>query len=229
MTRERARPSLWHTDWLVLRGISRVLGQQFGQHLAKGACVVDLGCGDMPYRATIQAAGMDYKGADIDDGADYRIDAQGRVDLPDGSADAVLSVQVLEHVRDLDAYCAEIRRLLRKDGTLFLSTHGSWLYHPHPEDHRRWTRTGLVLDLAERGLDVAEIHAVVGPLATTTMIRLAGFASVLRRLPLLGRPLAAILSCLMNLRAALEDAITPAAMRMDNACVYWVRATAAPA
>ena len=136
----------------------------------------------------------------------------------------MLSVQVLEHVRDLDAYCGEMRRLLHDQGTVLLSTHGTWLYHPHPEDHRRWTRTGLTHDLSERGLEVEEIQAIVGPLATTTMIRLAGYAFVLRQLPLLGVPLAMVLTVVMNLRAMLEDAITPAAMRMDNACVYWVRA-----
>ncbi|MEQ1510703.1 MAG: methyltransferase domain-containing protein [Sphingopyxis sp.] len=224
MKRERATPRIWHTDWLVLRGISRILSQQMSSHMAKGATLVDLGCGDMPYRAMIEASGVSYMGADIDDGADIKIDAGGRVTLPDGAADAILSVQVLEHVRDLDAYCAEIRRLLRDDGTLFLSTHGTWLYHPHPEDHRRWTRTGLVHDLATRGLGVEEIHAIVGPLATTTMIRLAGYAYILRQLPIVGSALAATLAVLMNGRAYIEDAITPTGMRMDNACVYWVRA-----
>ena len=86
----------------------------------------------------------------------HRQSADGFVPVADqdviGAALAVLSAQVLEHVADLDAYCAEIRRLLREDGTLLLSTHGNWLYHPHPEDHRRWTRTGLALDLAFLGL-----------------------------------------------------------------------------
>lgn len=224
MNRERAQPRLWHTDWLVLRGIARVLSEQLGDHLSKGSKLIDLGCGDMPYRAQIEAAGILYIGADIDSGAELEIDTHGKVNMHDGQFDAVLSVQVLEHVRDLDAYCNEVRRLLHDDGKLFLSTHGTWLYHPHPEDHRRWTRTGLIHDLSERGLDVEEIHAIVGPLATTTMIRLAGYAFVLRQLPLLGVPLALVLTCLMNLRAVLEDAITPSGMRMDNACVYWARA-----
>ncbi|WP_292097781.1 hypothetical protein, partial [Mesorhizobium sp.] len=133
-------------------------------------------------------------------------------------------VQVLEHVRDLDSYCAEIRRLLRDDGVLLLSTHGSWLYHPHPEDHRRWTRTGLVVDLADRGLEVEEVHAIAGPLATTTLIRLTGFAFFLRRLPIIGAILASLLALLMNLRAQLEDRLTPAQIRDDNACVFLVRA-----
>jgi SAM-dependent methyltransferase len=227
--RSRAAPQIWHTDWLVLRDLSRVVREQAGANVRPGSLMVDLGCGDMPYADMMRQMRIDYRGADIDDGASLRIDEQGRVPLADGAAGAVLSVQVLEHVRDLDAYCAEIRRLLRDDGVLLLSTHGTWLYHPHPEDHRRWTRTGLVADLADRGLVVEDIQAIAGPLATTTLIRLTGLAFFIRRLPLVGPLMAAALAVLMNLRAKLEDSLTPAQIRNDNACVFFVRARKAAA
>jgi SAM-dependent methyltransferase len=228
MTNRRVAPRLWDTDWLQLRPLARMLGEQARAHLPPGALVVDYGCGDMPYAALLRGLGLDYRPADINADAEAKgklaISPEGRVPLGDGAAAAVLSVQVLEHVADLDAYCAEICRLLAPDGTLLLSTHGSWLYHPHPTDFRRWTRTGLVLDLESRGLVVEEIFAIVGPLATTTMLRLTGFAYTLRKLPLLGPLIAGALAVVMNLRGVLEDAITPAQMRLDNACVYLVRA-----
>lgn len=186
--------------------------------------MVDLGCGDMPYAALMRELQIDYRGADIDDAAPLKIDAQGRTDLPDAAAAAVLSVQVLEHVRDLDAYCAEINRLLKDDGALLLSTHGNWLYHPHPEDYRRWTRSGLITDLAMRGFAVDEVHAIVGPLGTTTLIRLTGMAFFLRRIPIVGGAAASALAVIMNLRALLEERITPPQFREDNACVFLVRA-----
>jgi SAM-dependent methyltransferase len=191
--------------------------------------MVDLGCGTMPYRPLMLGLGISYTGADIVGDADLRIGPDGRVPLHSNSVDAVLSVQVLEHVADLDAYCAEIRRLMRDEGILLLSTHGTWLYHPHPEDHRRWTRTGLVAELEKRGLVTDEIFAVMGPLATTTVIRSSGFAFVARKLPLLGPLIAGCMAVIMNVRAWLEDRITPAGMRNDNACVYLVRARKATA
>lgn len=223
MSRDRSQPRIWHTDFLLLRGLSRLMARDMTPRLKHGDRLVDMGCGDMPYRETVQGSGATYIGADLD-GGDVRIGDDGRVDLPDASADAVLSVQVLEHVFDLGAYFREIQRLLRPDGTLFLSTDGNWLYHPHPEDHRRWTRTGLIGDISAHGFEVEDIQAVMGPLATTTILRLTGFAYVLRRLPVIGKPLAAMLAVVMNLRAMAEDAITPQQMRMDNACIYWVRA-----
>lgn len=220
----RRSPRIWDTDWMVLRQLTNGIEAQARAHVARGATMVDLGCGAMPYRKLISGLGISYVGADIAGEADLRIDAHGRVAMDDAGADAVLSVQVLEHVRDLDAYCAEMRRLLKPGGTLLLSTHGAWLYHPHPEDHRRWTRTGLVHDLGTRGFETLTVEPLVGPLATTTLIRLTGFAYVLRRIPLVGRLLAGGLAALMNLRAIIEDAITPAQMRLDNACVYLVHA-----
>jgi SAM-dependent methyltransferase len=186
--------------------------------------MIDLGCGSKPYQTMMNELGIAYSGADIGPNADLPIDCNGRVPRESDSADAVLSIQVLEHVRDLDTYCAEIGRLLRRDGTLFLSTHGTWLYHPHPEDHRRWTRTGLIAELGARGLMVQDVVAIMGPLATTTIIRLTGFAFVARKLPLLGGLLAGAMAIAMNLRAMVEDLLTPYPMRLDNACVYFVRA-----
>jgi SAM-dependent methyltransferase len=225
----RSARRIWDTDWLVLRTLARMLRLQAAAHVAPGSVVVDFGCGDMPYAAAMRDLGFDYRGADIGASGPLQIDADGRVPLPTACAGAVFSIQVLEHVRDLTSYCSEIRRLLRDDGTLLLSTHGNWLYHPHPEDHRRWTRTGLALDLAAQGLIVEECLSIAGPLATTTLIRLTGFAYVLRKLPLIGPLLAPCLTVGMNIRAWLEDLITPPQMRMDNASVYLVRARKAPA
>jgi SAM-dependent methyltransferase len=231
MTVEAARrgaPRLWDTDWLMLRGLAAALEGQL-KRLARGARLLDFGCGSMPYRPLVEGQGAVYVGADFGAEAAVEIAGDGSLPVPDQSVDAGLSVQVLEHVRDLDRYLGEAGRILKPDGTLFLSTHGTWLYHPHPEDHRRWTRTGLVADIEARGFRVEEIDAIAGPLATTTLIRLAGYAHFIRRLPLLGRALAGSLAVLMNLRAVLEDKITPEHLRRDNGCIYITRCVKAAA
>lgn len=224
MRESRSKPRIWDTDWLVLRPLSQLICEKISAKSPPDAKLIDLGCGDMPYKAVLERQGIHYVGADIDDGGDVRIAPDGRVPLDARSFDAVLSVQVLEHVRDLDAYFTEIRRLLREDGILYLSTHGSWLYHPHPEDHRRWTGPGLVAELDAHGFTVEENVALVGPLATTTLIRMTGFAFFLRKLPLLGAAFASALTVAMNLRALVEDKLTPAGIRQNDACVYFVRA-----
>ena len=116
------------------------------------------------------------------------------------------------------------RVLLRPNGWMMLSTHGTWLYHPHPEDHRRWTREGLIGDITAHGFTVEQCIPIIGPLAWTTLVRLTCACYALRKVPLVGKPIGAILALVMNLRAKIEEAITPAWVTNDNACVYLVLA-----
>jgi SAM-dependent methyltransferase len=204
---------------MLLRGLRSAVTKLSQEVSRPGQVALDFGAGSRPYDGLFIERGVQYLGADLQ-GADILIRPDGRLSMADDSADLLLSFQVLEHVRDLATYFSEAHRVLRPDGQMILSTHGTWLYHPHPEDHRRWTKAGLISEIETHGFEVLECHSVVGPLAWTTMLRLTGFAFVLRRIPFIGRALAAGLAIMMNGRARLEDAITPAAFADDNACVY---------
>jgi SAM-dependent methyltransferase len=218
--RRRLEPRLWDTDWLVLRQMKEVIAGFADARARPGAVAIDFGCGARPYEALFAARGVDYRGADFGSNAQIAIDSDGRLSAGVGAADLVLSFQVLEHVRDLDRYLGEAARVLRPEGSMILSTHGVWLYHPHPEDHRRWTRPGLINDIEARGFKVIACVGVVGPLAWTTMVRLTCASQILRRVPAIGGLLSGMLAVFMNLRAALEDKLTPERVTQDNACVY---------
>jgi SAM-dependent methyltransferase len=215
----RLYPRMIDADWLVLRELRSAIEDLATQVAATGQVAIDLGCGSQPYRAIFASRGLIYRGADIGSG-DLRIDETGRVDTADGSADLVLSFQVLEHVRDVDRYLKEARRILRDQGWLILSTHGTWLYHPHPEDHRRWTREGLLAEIARHGFETTQCIPVLGPLAWTTVLRLICGYQLCLRVPLIGRVLASALAVVMNARCYIENLITPDWVRRDNACVY---------
>ena len=218
----RAAPRFSQPDWLVLREMARVLrgliaDPALGLH---GARVLDFGCGTRPYEAWFAAAGAQYRGADIDAAHEVRIGEDGRLDCADGEYDLVASFQVLEHVWDIDTYLGEARRALRAEGRLLLSTHGSWLYHPHPRDYRRWTAEGLQREIESRGFHLERMEPVVGPLALTTIFRSLGVAHVLKPLPLVGPALAALGAVFFNAQAWVEDRITPRAITAVNACTY---------
>jgi SAM-dependent methyltransferase len=216
----RLQPRLWDTDWLVLRGMRTAIGGLADRIASQGKVALDFGCGAKPYEQVFTDRGIVYVGADLGPEHEVQIRPDGTLSTADHSADLLVSFQVLEHVHDIDTYLREARRVLRHDGLMLLSTHGTWLYHPHPQDHRRWTREGLVAELAQRGFEVAECVPVVGPLAWTTIIRLTCIAVALRRVPLVGNGLAAVIALIMNLKAYGEDRITPAWVTRDNACVY---------
>lgn len=207
------------SDWLVLRELRGAVEKMAARVAADGKVGIDVGCGSQPYRSIFAARGLKYRGADFS-GAEIRIDATGQVATADRSADLVLSFQVLEHVRDVGQYLGEARRILRDDGWLILSTHGTWLYHPHPEDHRRWTRQGLLAELSRYGFETTECIPVLGPLAWTTLVRLTCGYQFCLRIPLLGSLLAYALAVVMNARGYLENLLTPDWVRRDNACVY---------
>lgn len=133
----------------------------------EGGRVLDLGCGTRPYECLLRKRFGEYVGADLlgNTHADVVI-GPGPLPFRSASFDCVFSTQVLEHVRDPHFYLQEANRVLKVGGTLLLSTHGIWWYHPHPGDYWRWTADGLTLELAKAGLTVAQCSGVLcGPAA----------------------------------------------------------------
>lgn len=194
------------------------------RHEFDGRDVLDMGCGNMPYRSMFVERGARYVGADIDGSPDLLIPHDGNLPLGDESMDYVVSFQVLEHVRAVPAYLAEIRRVLRADGRLFLSTHGTWPYHPHPTDYWRWTRDGLRIELEDAGFRVDRMTALCGPAAWIPMFPMLVGKKVLGPLWFL---LAPVNAC-VNALAWTADRLTPGGLRDTNAAIYAVEASATP-
>jgi SAM-dependent methyltransferase len=112
-----------------------------------GARVLDAGAGDAPYRELF--AHTDYKTTDwaesVHEGA-RRADIIASLDalpVPDASFDVALCTQVLEHVPEPAAVLAELRRVLRPGGELWLTVPFVGELHEEPHDHYRYTSHGL--------------------------------------------------------------------------------------
>jgi SAM-dependent methyltransferase len=125
-----------------------------------GAAALDYGAGPAPYRELFSGYER-YVTADIPGEPAELVIEDGRVPAEDQSFDAVISTQVLEHVPNPDDYLNEARRLLAPGGTLFLSTHGIYWYHPVPDDYWRWTGPGLRRQIERCGFTVRELIPVV--------------------------------------------------------------------
>ena len=106
--------------------------------------VLDVGCGVKPYYPFFAPHVSEYVGVDVVENP--AADLQGAVEsLPveDASFDVVLCIQVLEHADDPAQAVRELRRVAKPGARVLASTHGTQVYHPSPQDHWRWTHTGL--------------------------------------------------------------------------------------
>jgi SAM-dependent methyltransferase len=126
----------------ILAYMLRVAGE-----IPAGARILDVGAGDQPYRELFAHAR--YECCDwehsVHPGArrvDYVAPAD---DLPieDGTFDAVICTQVLEHVAEPADVLAELFRVLRPGGVAYLTVPLAWEEHEAPYDFYRYTRFGL--------------------------------------------------------------------------------------
>jgi SAM-dependent methyltransferase len=151
----------------------------------QGVRVADLGCGCGAMLTKLAALGYDAVGVDTSDLALEFCRARGvsvvkghlpgDVDLPGSSLDAVLMLDVLEHIEDDRAALASAVTLGRP-GAVFICTVPaySWLWTTRDEFHhhkRRYSRAGLVGILRSVGalqiLHVSFMNTVLFPLALT--------------------------------------------------------------
>lgn len=171
-------------DYLSKHGAGEFFSEKHSRDLAdrlvgfaRPGKVVDIGCGTAPLLAEFARRGIEAVGVDSSPevlsaarkrAPDATLYLGTAVDLPlaDGSVDAALLIEVVEHLDDdtLQATIAEAWRVLRSGGTLMITT-------PNAEDliqstrqcpdcgaqfhvyqHvRRWTPTGLKTFLELRG------------------------------------------------------------------------------
>lgn len=111
---------------------------------------------------------VDYKV--LDKVPDYHPDIVGDIrelPLPDNSVDAILCIAVLAHVEEPHKAVAEMYRVLKPGGYLFMYTPFIYYYHPAPGyygDFFRFTNEGLEFLL--RSFSSVELEPIRGPIAT---------------------------------------------------------------
>lgn len=119
---------------------------------------LDVGCGCKPYEDffgdVTEYIGMEIEGYDVNS-ASVDILYDGKVfPLENESFDSAVTFQVLEHVREPDAFMEEVSRILKAGGMLLLSVPFIWDEHEQPHDYRRYTSMGIRKLLEEHGFDV---------------------------------------------------------------------------
>lgn len=120
------------------------------------AAVLDVGCGEQPFRSLVERSGRRYVGMDVVQ------NSAGTVDILSSLEDApqvktpfasVLCTEVLEHVSDLDAAVAGLRRLVADGGRVVLTVPFVFPLHMEPYDFRRLTTHGVAQVASAHGFE----------------------------------------------------------------------------
>jgi SAM-dependent methyltransferase len=144
----------------------------FVRGLGRAERALDVGCGDGRLTAELDAAAL--TAADVSavalerararlPGAELvELDPDAPFPLGDSAFDLVLCAETLEHVRDVQLFLSEIRRVLRPGGELALTTPAAPALAP-PEDPlsphlRRLTRRSLATVLGELGFELRSLE-----------------------------------------------------------------------
>jgi len=122
--------------------------------------LIDIGCGDMPYRDVIARYVSRYDSLDVErrvPGVTFVSDVQDMDVVADESYDSAVCFEVLEHVPDPIKALSEIHRILKENGVLILTAPHLSRVHEAPYDFFRYTQYGLVSLLKNTGFNILEI------------------------------------------------------------------------
>lgn len=91
-------------------------------------------------------AGNEYVGVDMAEGpgVDVVVDlTTGFAPLPESHFALAICCSVLEHVRKPWLFAANLTRVLRPGGRLYMSVPWVWRYHAYPDDYFRFSQQGV--------------------------------------------------------------------------------------
>jgi SAM-dependent methyltransferase len=121
-SRARLYPSLRNPNWLILRRRRQIFEAGLSRLPRHGLSVLDIGGRLQPYRSLLGARTKSYVAVDLQMTPLVNVGGAAEA-LPfrDEQFDFVMCTQVFEYVPDPGLAVAEIKRVLRKGGVLFLS------------------------------------------------------------------------------------------------------------
>lgn len=153
----------------IFRDVKKILPTYKGE-------VLDIGCGQSPYRFLLQKEQTNYFGIDIiEAGAfgyhnpDITFFDGKNIPFEDNKFDAVICTEVLEHAQEFQYLIDEIHRTTKKNGDVIVTVPWSARYHYIPYDYFRYTPSSLKTMFAgfsnvvikPRGGDIAVIGSKI--------------------------------------------------------------------
>jgi SAM-dependent methyltransferase len=171
-SRARLHPSLTNPNWLVLRRRRKIFEGGISRLPVHGLSVLDVGGRLQPYRALLGERVEHYVAVDVQASSLVTVcGAAEALPFPTGQFDFVICTQVLEYLQEPGVAIAEIWRVLRSGGLLFLSAPAVFL-RDHEREYWRFLPPSLRLLLREfDAVDVfPEGNSVTGLVRTVNVV-----------------------------------------------------------
>jgi len=101
------------------------------KNIGREPSVLDIGCATGALLASLRDRGWRVTGVEISPGAEYAQKERGldvrsipleEINFPDESFDVILASHLVEHLNDPRSFFLELRRILKKDGIIFITT-----------------------------------------------------------------------------------------------------------
>jgi len=160
------------------------VGRWLATHRASvNGVVLDLGCGNQPYRLWLDDLGG--RVVAVDAAPDLAVSARGMaacIPLRSQCVDTVLATEVLEHVEDPDTTVREMFRVLRPGGLALVTIPFMYPTHEAPYDFRRFTYLGLEATCEDAGFEVQDVAAKGGPLVFAAHMGVLGCVAIAGRI-----------------------------------------------
>jgi len=191
-------------DDVRLRAVVRALGP------IRGARILDLGCGKGRFAAHLVAAGASVVGLDLSpamlgraEGVDRVLASARRLPFAGSTFDAVIAIEVLEHVGDVGPVLLEARRVLRPGGRLAIvdknalaldarrpwlpslvvkridEHRGRWMYPSGGPVRERWFLPSRLRDRLRLDFDDVRVEPLLRPEERHPVFRLAPAARLM--------------------------------------------------
>ncbi len=127
----------------------------------------DLGCGESPYKDFFMKYSNEYKGVDWSasqhqSSAEIVADLNEILPIKSEVADTVISLSVMEHLREPQTMLNEAYRILKQEGYLVAQVPWQWQIHEAPYDFFRYTPYGLKYMLEKAGFSEITITPQAG-------------------------------------------------------------------
>lgn len=132
---------------LLRNNIEEIL---ISQPAPSSGCVLDVGCGNQPFRERLEALGYIYMSLDVEQNIEHSVDYLGKIDeslpanlLVSSPFHLIVCTEVMEHVVDWETSFKNFSRLLAPGGKLLVTCPHFFRLHEEPHDFWRATPYAL--------------------------------------------------------------------------------------